>query len=471
MQNIDNIESKQSRRSFLGQASCAAIGSTSILSTLSNFLFTNAAVAQNVASFNDYRALICLYLPGGNDSFNLLVPTGAAYNEYATIRADLKLPDHIPGDPTTILPITPLNNAGRPLALHPGASALKELFDAGKLSFIANIGSLIEPITLAQHQSGYKNPLGLFSHSDQSDQWQTSIPQSRSSIGWAGRLADQLVSANRSSQVSMNISISGYNVWQTGNQVIPYTLGRFGAINYENSRDTGVINFRKQALDSQLAIEYRNVFEKTYSRIKTNAGEAYLEYSAAINNTLPADNMGNNPLADQLRQVAKIIAGRSSLGVKRQTFYVQWGGWDFHDNVLANMETMIPLVSNTLKAFYDLTVAMGVQNNVTTYTASDFGRSLTSNAQGSDHAWGGNQFIMGGAVNGQRIFGQYPDLYAGNPLDTGRGILIPTTSVDQLAAEFAIWMGASKSDLPYILPNIGNFYNINSSANPLGIMI
>ena len=154
--------------------------------------------------------------------------------------------------------------------------------------------------------------------------------------------------------------------------------------------------------------------------------------------------------------------------MKRQIFYVQRGGWDFHDNVVDNMAAMIPVVSDAVKAFYDLTVAMGVQNNVTLFSASEFGRSLTSNAKGSDHAWGGNQFMVGGAVNGQRIYGTYPDLFQNNSLDTGRGRLIPTTSVDQMAAELAIWMGVSKSDLPLVLPNISRFYNISGSANPLG---
>lgn len=453
------------RRKFIGQASCAAVGSTALMSMLTNLLLTNSAAAQNVTNFNDYRALVCLFLPGGNDSYNMLVPMGAAYNEYATVRQDLALPQ------TSLLPIIPINNAGRDLGLHPGMTEMKSLFDEGKLSFIANIGSLVRPTTLADFTNGASLPYGVFSHSDQQEQWQTSIPDVRSGIGWAGRAADLLVSANNSTAVSMNISISGNNLWQVGNKVVPYTVNADGAAKLNGYYDDWSFNpIRKTAIDNMLAQEYSNVLEKTYTRMKKNSLDAYDLFTQTTSQPMPADTLGNGSLGKSLRQVAKIIAGRDTLGVKRQIFYVQWGGWDFHDNVKGNMEEMMPIVSKAMKSFYDLMTAMGVQNNVTLFSGSEFGRSLTSNAQGSDHAWGGNQFVMGGAVNGKRIFGTYPSLYSGNPLDTGRGCLIPTTSVDQHAAELSLWMGVSKSDLPIVLPNISRFYNINSNANPIGFM-
>jgi uncharacterized protein (DUF1501 family) len=457
-----------SRRDFMGQASCAAVGATSLLSTLTSFMMTNSAVAQNVAGFNDYRALVCLFLPGGNDSFNMLVPTDTAYSEYQTIRQDLALPQN------SLLPISPLNNAGRPLALHPGMAGMKTLFDSGHLSFIANVGSLVRPTTLADYNNNSSIPYGVFSHSDQQEQWQSSIPDVRSGLGWAGRVADMLISANKSTAVSMNISISGNNLWQVGNQVYPYTVNANGAVplsGYGDGSNNPLDLIRKTAIDNQLAQEYNNVLEKTFATVKRNSLDAYSLFKTATDTPLPADNLGAGPLGNSLRQVAKVIAGRNVLGVKRQIFYVQWGGWDFHDNVITNMANMMPIVSNAMKAFYDLLAAMNVQNNVTLFSASEFGRSLTTNAQGSDHAWGGNQFVMGGAVNGQRIYGAYPDLYADNALDTGRGRLIPTTSVDQLAAELALWLGVSKSDLPIILPNISRFYDINSSAKPIGFML
>lgn len=454
------------RRQFLGQASCASVGTTSLLSTLTNLMLTNSAVAQNAASFTDYRALVCLFLPGGNDSYNLLVPRGAAYTDYAQIRADLALPE------SSLLPISPLNNVGRSLGLHPGVGGLKTLFDSGKAAFVANVGSLVRPGTSKTDvNTGNAIPYGITSHSDQQEQWQSSIPDVRSGLGWAGRAADLLDSANVNSSVSMNISISGNNLWQVGNQVIPYTVNANGAPALNGyGGDSGYNPIRRAAIDNQLAQEYKNVLEKTYSRMKRNSLDAYELYTAATSTGLPADNLGSGPLGSQLRQVAKVIAGRNTLGVKRQIFYVQWGGWDFHDNVVDNMAAMMPVVDSAVKAFYDLTVAMGLADKVTLFSASEFGRSLTSNAKGSDHAWGGNQFVVGGAVNGNRIYGAYPDLFEDNPLDFGRGRLIPTTSVDVLAAELALWMGVSKTDLPIVLPNISRFYNISGSANPLGFM-
>ena len=454
-----------SRRNFLGQASCAAVGSTSLLSTLTNLLMTSSAVAQNGPTFNDYKAMICLFLPGGNDSYNMLVPMGSAYSQYSTVRQDLALPE------STLLPITPLNNAGRPLGLHPGMADMKTLFDNQKLSFISNVGSLVRPTTLTDYNNSASLPYGLFSHSDQQEQWQSSIPDVRSGIGWAGKVADLLSSANENSSISMNISISGNNLFQVGNQVVPYTVNANGAVALNGYLGNDGYNaIRRSAIDNQLAQEYSNVLEKTYARMKRNSLDAYEQFSAATSITLPADNLGSAQLGNSLRQVAKVIAGRNVLGVKRQIFYVQWGGWDFHDNVVDSMANMIPVVSQAIKAFYDLTVAMGVENSVTLFSASEFGRSLTSNAKGSDHAWGGNQFVVGGAVKGQKIYGTYPDLFQNNPLDTGRGRLIPTTSVDELAAELALWMGVSKSDLPLILPNISRFYNLNSAVNPIGFM-
>lgn len=451
------------RRNFLGQASCAAVGSSALLGTLSNFVVTNSVLAAGAADFTDYKALICFFLPGGNDSFNMLVPTGAAYQQYATVRNDLALPQN------SLLPISPTNNVNRPLGLHPGMGGIKTLFDAGKLSFIANIGSLSKPTTITDWRNGSFLPYGVTSHSDQQEQWQTSQADVRAGLGWGGRTADLLEEANRSSNVSMNISVNGNNLWQVGNQVVPYTVNSNGAVQL-NNYDTEYHPIHKAAIDSQLAQNYKNILESTYIRMKRNSMDAYTEFSQATSLALPPDTMGDEGLAKSLRQIAKVINGRTSLGVKRQIFYVEWGGWDFHDNVLGNMATMMPIVSNAMKSFYDLLTAMGVENNVTLFQASEFGRSLSSNSAGSDHGWGGNTFVMGGAVKGGQVLGTYPDVFKGNPLDTDRGILIPSTSVDQLAAELAMWMGVAKSDLPLVLPNISRFYNLTGTDLPLGLM-
>ncbi len=453
------------RRNFLGQASCAAVGSSALLGSITNFMTTNSVLAAGAADFTDYKALICFFLPGGNDSSNMLVPTGAAYQQYATARADLALSQN------SLLPITPINSVNRPLGLHPGMSGIKSLFDAGNLSFVANIGSLAKPTTITDYRNGSALPYGITSHSDQQEQWQTSLADVRAGLGWGGKISDFMVEANRTSNISMNISVNGNNLWQVGNNVVPYTVNSNGAValnGYDPNNNYNPIH--KAAIDSQLSQNYKNILEATYSKMKRNSLDAYTEFSAATNLSMPADTLGDGALGKSLRQIAKVINGREFLGVKRQVFYVEWGGWDFHDNVLDNMATMMPIVSDAMKSFYDLLTAMGVQNNVTLFQASEFGRSLTSNAAGSDHGWGGNTFVMGGAVKGGQVIGTYPDLFKGNPLDIDRGILIPTTSVDQLAAELALWMGISKSELPLIVPNISRFYNLAGTALPLGFM-
>jgi uncharacterized protein (DUF1501 family) len=459
---------KTTRREFLGQASCAAVGSTAFASTLLNLFLTSSASAQSAVNGSEYRAIICLFLPGGNDSFNFVVPRGTnEYAEYAQVRGDLALPA------TDLLPISPLNAIGKSLGLHPGVPELQGLFQQGKLAIMANVGSLVRPTTKLDYQSGRSLPYGLFSHSDQQEQWQTSIPDERKGVGWGGRMADLLFPANTASPVSMNISISGNNLFQVGRDVVPYVVDQWGALRQNGYRDGSAYDsIRSDAIDNMVAESYDNALERTFNRMRVNARDAYSQFQAATAVGLPANvTFPDNGLGRSLRQVASIIAGRNVLGVKRQVFYVQWGGWDFHDNVIDNMRIMMPIVSSAIKAFYDATVAMGISNQVTLFTASDFGRSLTSNAKGSDHAWGGNQIVVGGAVRGQRVYGQYPDLFLGSPLDTGRGNLIPTLSVDQYAAELALWLGVDRSNLEYVLPNISRFYNVNSSSAPVGFLV
>jgi uncharacterized protein (DUF1501 family) len=457
---------KTTRREFLGQASCAAVGSTAFASTILSLMMTSAASAQTAST--DYRAIVCLFLPGGNDSYNLLVPYGLdEYREYATVRGDLALPHE------NLIPLTPLNNPGRDLAFHPGMGAAAELFNAEKLAVLANVGSLVRPTTLAEFNNGISLPYGLFSHSDQQEQWQTSIPDERSGIGWAGRVADLLAPQNNPSPVSMNISIAGNNLLQVGNTAVPYVSSPWGATSLWGYKDWSPYSaIRSQAVDSLLAAEYSSVLDRTFNSMKKGSRDAYQQFVQALAVGLPEGvTFPDNDLGRQLQQVAQIIAGRQVLGVKRQVFYIQWGGWDFHDDVVTNMDRMMPIVCQGMKAFYDATVAMGVSNSVTLFTASDFGRSLTSNAKGSDHAWGGNHMMVGGAVRGKRIYGQYPDLYLGSGLDTGRGCLIPTTSVDQYAAELALWLGVPRSSLGYVLPNIGRFYDTSSPGGPLGFLV
>lgn len=473
-------ERQLSRRRFLGEASCAGVSALSLLNTMVNLRLAGS-VANAATPGGEYRALVCVLLGGGNDSFNMLVPQEAsAYATYRTSRSNLALA------PEQLIRINPIG--ADPFAVHYRMPELAELFEDGHASFVANVGTLVEPVaTRAEVQQKLKRlPLGLYSHSDQIEQWQTGVPHSRSGLGWAGKMAEILQDLNANRTVPMNISLDGSNVWQTGNTVAEYAIRPDGAValtGYEpafDSSDNG--RFRQAisaAIDSQLAATYTNLLEKTLVSRKRAALDAYALFASATEAPLPAGiSFPDTFLGRQLAMVARTIQGRAGLGVSRQTFFVQWGGWDHHSDVLTNQDEMLPELSAALAAFYNALVTLGVQNNVVAFTASDFGRTLTSNNRGSDHAWGGNQIVLGGAVRGQRIFGRYPSLAVNpergaeeNPLDVGRGRFIPTTSVDQFFAELALWLGVSKTDLPLILPNVGNFYSLSSETPPLGFLL
>lgn len=460
-----------SRRRFLGEASCAGISTISLLNTLLN-LELSGRLAQAQGPDNGYRAIVCLFLGGGMDSFNLLVPRGnTEYAEYAAERANIALPQN------QLLAINPTNNVGRVLGLHPGVPELQTLFENGNAAFVANVGTLLDPnTTKASYNGGLNLPFGLFSHSDQQEQWQSSTPNQRSGIGWAGRMADVIHSVNSNQVVSMNISLSGSNVFQTGNSVFEYAISQYGATalsGYEKTwqQEFGLNQLRSAAVDGQLAMQYANLLQQSYAATERSSLDAYDLFANSTNVTLPSGvTFPSSTLGQQLQMVCKTIAGHSALGMTRNTFFVSFDGWDHHDDVVGNEATMLPILSQAVGAFYNMLVQMGMQNSVVLFVATDFGRSLTSNGKGSDHAWGGNSFVVGGPVLGKKIYGTYPSLYDNNPLDVGRGRLIPTTSIDQYFAEMALWLGVPKTSLPLVLPNIGRFYDVNSSSPPIGFL-
>ena len=472
---------KMNRRQFLGTASCAAVGSASLFSTLMNLRMANTAAAQQLplsplsanalAGGSDYKALVCIFLAGGNDSFNMLVPrSNAEYSEYATIRADLALPQ---GD---LIPLNAQGTDGREYGVHPAMPEVAQLFNAGQLAFVANVGTLVEPTTLAGIESGLaKLPLGLYSHSDQIMHWQTSVPDKRTGFGWGGRTADLLQSLNDNNTISMNISLAGTNLFQTGTTLTEYSVVPWGngAVQIYGHDDIWWSRhvLQNAAIESMLDLAYQNLFDQTFANTTRAAVDGADLFATAIENVPPfATQFSDNYFSDSLAMVAKTIAARNVLGFRRQTFFVMLGGWDHHDEVLNNQMAMLSLVSQGMKEFQDAMTELGVQNNVTTFTASDFGRTLTSNGQGSDHAWGGNHMVMGGAVKGSRVYGNFPALYESNPLDTGRGRLIPTTSCDEYFAELALWFGVAPGDLEAVFPNIGRFYDTTSEETPLNMM-
>ena len=463
-----------SRRKFLGQASCAGVGSSALFSTLFNLRMSSVAAAQSVStSDEDYKALVCIFLGGGNDSFNMLAPrSGTAYADYRATRSDLALAS------SSLLILNVSNSDGREFGVHNGMPEIQNLFDTGKSAMVCNVGTLVEPTTLARIDSGAARlPLGLFSHSDQIMQWQTSVPDQRSTSGWAGRIADILEAANSDQTVSMNISMSGNNTFQTGNQISSFVAGT----DAEGEEDSSGIydsldpdpyqELLSTTVRNMIDQQYYNLFEQNFAGAVKSSIDGRIAYKRALQNVPEFQTQfPTNGIGAAMRSVAKTIAARKSLGKKRQTFFLMFGGWDHHDEVLNAQNQMLPVVSQGIHALQMAMEEIGMAEKVTSFTASDFARTLTSNGRGSDHGWGGNQIVTGGAVNGGLFYGNYPELYTGNNLDTGRGRLIPTTSTDEYFAELALWFGANPSDLPTLFPNLNRFYNLNSNNRPLGFM-
>jgi len=469
-----------SRRQFLGQASCAAIGSTAFLSTALNLGMINTAAARPhiLNNTGDYKAMVCILLAGGADSFNMLVPQETSeFEDYQAVRGSLAL------GTSDLLGINPTNTPGRSFGIHNGMTSVKNLFDAGNLSFLSNIGTLVEPIMdVDDLYSGSKQiPLGLYSHADQIMQWQTSVPQSRTAVGVGGRMADMLKDMCGIDGVSMNISLDGKNRFQAGNSVIEYSIANNATpenLGFEAPPEWWpnrgyLTQSRGQVVNNLVEDVYSNIFQNTYSSLTRQTVESIDLFKSALSKkpAIPV-TFSDSRLSQDMRMMAEIISVKQHLGNNRQIFFTTFGGWDHHDEVLLNQGRMLPMLSDAMGEFYQAMEALGLQDDVVTFTISDFARTLTSNGNGSDHAWGGNQMIMGGAIDGGNIFGNYPNIALNDALNIDeRGRFVPTTSVDEFYAELALWFGASSNDLSYILPNIGNFYSYSAGNPPIGMFV
>jgi len=473
------------RREFLGSACCSAVGATGLLSTLGSLRLMGAAASPDngpripsVAAAHiapDYKAIVCLFLNGGNDANNLIVPSGSEYAAYASARSNLALPQ------SSLLPITPRTPDGRNWGLHPAVADLHGLFNTGRAAFIANVGTLSYPTTKAQYTArSVPLPPQLFSHSDQQVQWQHSVPDKPTATGWGGRIADLLNTFNSSDRISMSISVAGKNTFQVGNIVSQYVIGTGGAVTLAgstvNPNPTNLDGIRFRAQRDIFAQTQPGLFETAFASatgdaiVSSDLLNSVLAAASPITTPFPTVAGGTNltSAAAQLRMVARLISASPTLGLKRQVFFVQLGGWDTHAAQLANADPtagahagLLQQISQAVKAFYDTTVELGVANQVTTFTASDFGRTFRSNGDGSDHGWGSHAFVVGGAVKGTELYGKMPTLSVNGPDDTGLGRWIPTTSVDEYAATLATWFGVSATTLPTVLPNVGRFAKPN----------
>jgi uncharacterized protein (DUF1501 family) len=446
------------RRQFLRGSVCTAVGMTSLFATA--FDLRRVAAAAPLAG--DFKALVCIFLYGGNDSNNVLVPRGTTdYAAYAAARGSLALPQ------ATLRAISPLSgDGGRQWGLHPSLSGVQSLFTQQRLALVANVGPLVAPVTRAEYLAGTAAlPPQLFSHSDQTVHWQTSLPDQPARTGWGGRAADLLSSLNTGSQVSMSMSLAGNNTFQIGNAVTQYQVSPDGSVGLGWYYDGNEWNDPPSiAIRRLMARSYGNLFEQGYRDVFQRALDqdrllaAALDAAPALTTVFPDTDLGR-----QLRMIARLISVREALGLRRQVFFCATGGYDLHDGqvgaqpqVGAHADLLTEL-DGGLSAFYAAMQELAVASDVTSFTASDFGRTYLSNGEGSDHGWGSHHLVLGGAVGGGRIYGQVPALAVDGPDDSGDGRWIPTTSVDEYSATLAKWFGVATSDLSLVFPNLGRF--------------
>ena len=412
----------------------------------------------------DYRALVCVFLFGGNDSNNTVIPMDDAnFSAYTSIRGSLALP-------TSSLTPTVYSVSGAPYAFHSKLAEVASLFSSKELAVVANVGSLVQPLTRAQYQAAQTPvPLNLFSHSDQQLQWQTSVAQGNSPTGWAGRAADYIASQNiNSSSFPTFFSVAGNTLEGTGASTQPVALGPGESLTLSGFSSSAVSQARWNALNNLLTlpsgVSLVQAADDTMSHSISDASAlaGALAKSTPLKTVFPTSDLGA-----QLQQVAQIIQVQSYLGMRRQIFFCSLGGFDTHTNEINTHNTLYPELSPALSAFYEATQELGVAQNVTTFTESDFSRTFQpTTSDGSDHAWGSHHLVLGGAVQGGRIFGAFPTFELGGPNDTDvRGRWIPTTSIDQYGATLCSWFGIPAIALATVFPNIANF-----SSQTLGFL-
>lgn len=458
------------RRKFIRQFGIAALGTT-FFSSIFQLKAIGSAYINNSKADSEYKSLICFLQTGGHDSFNMLIPRGTAeYGEYAATRTNLAIAQ------AQLLPINPAVSDGKTYGLHNNMPGIQKIFNDGNLSFLSNIGSLIVPTTKPQYQQkSVPLPLGLFSHADQIQQWQSASPHKRTPYGWGGKLAELMKQLNTNENISMNISTAGTNVFQYGQNIVEFSVNPYGRVDeisgYNPNSQNGINALRTKAIDAILERNYSDIYRDTYKNILKTARDGSIEYKEAMSK-IPQLNtvFTNNYLSMSFKTIINIIQAREILGFKRQIFFVEYGGWDHHDNLIQNHGDKIEIVDNAFNELAKGLHEIGMFDNVTTFSMSEFGRTLGSNGNGSDHGWGGNVMVMGGSVEGSRIFGSFPSLALGNNLDVGTGVLVPTLSNDLYFAELALWFGVSRSDLSLLFPNLSNFYSVNSTDAPIGFI-
>jgi len=468
MKRSAEVSKRWSRRSVLKSSAALALRRFGLPLASGLTLMTNAAAQSST----DYKALVCIFLFGANDHYNTVIPYDlGTHTTYFNIRRGTVSPGSIydgiaiPRDAlhSTALPAS--LSGGRQMALNPEMSALKTLFENKRASIIMNIGTLIVPTTRVQYDNKtVPLPPKLFSHNDQQAYWQSSLQTEGGVSGWGGRAADLLMSGNSRSTLTC-ISVNGNSLFLSGQNAISYQLSTSGAttVNAVKNKSLYGSTACANALQALITQSSSVPMASDYAAVSRRALDTYEGIVSAIG-SVPSANMNalfasssSNSLSAQLKIVARLVEQHSVLGIRRQVFMVGMGGFDLHDFLPTQHPTLLQKLSVAMKEFDDAMISIGKASQVTTFTASDFGRTLTSNGDGSDHGWGSHHFVMGGAVDGGKYLGSAPEIGLGHDQQVGGGRLLPSTSVDQFGAEIAAWFGVNRSDIRTIFPNSVHF--------------
>lgn len=451
-----------SRRKFLTSTSALTAGA------LAGNLATWGVKSAEAQAASGYKAIVAVFLFGGSDSNNMIIP----YDDYAAYQT-VRTTASAVGIPQANL--VQFTGGGKRYGFHPQMATIAPLYGAGKMAVIANSGTLVRPI---KDRNEYRTvasvrPPNLFSHSDQQDQWSGLIPGATTLTGWGGRFADRLQTANAGQLIPAAVSVSGSQLYTLGNTTAPLVVPQNGGVTVAGQGADAVSMARYNALVSllrnanpgnQVVVGAASVMDKaltannTANPLLTSTLPPVIDTAFRVNG-----NLLNTGIAQQLRQVARLIEGRASTGVKRQVFFVSMGGYDTHGNTVQAQGNLFAQLFPAMKAFYDYTVAAGVANDVVQVTMSDFNRTFIGNAsQGVDHAWGGHQVVVGGSVKGNAMYGAFPDLALSGNMDAGsNGSWIPGIGVDQVGSTLGKWLGMPDSDIAQVFPNIANFTTKN----------